>query len=273
MNEYQKDMEDKLIFGSGLSEVNAEYIGAPGGEEALIEENRAKYYRSLNKGDVDYDTMEDTYHKLNDTIQHSVEQWFKSLTSDPTERPNKQEVKDSTWLVKELDRAFNEQYVREMQVCSKLSNVNNGQDSTFCFNNNSCKDKPAPNNPFEELAKKQQEFKQRVQGSKPSDFLEEHIKLADKLVNKSKTYRPLPDCLTIKESSIDGLGIFTTEKIYLLGVRDPHVWKTHTLLVYNDDNSNKAEELLRSALGGHLNHSNNPNCTLGKISSLVTGEK
>ena len=30
---------------------------------------------------------------------------------------------------------------------------------------------------------------------------------------KHKYYRPLPDCLTIKESSIEGLGLFTKKDI------------------------------------------------------------
>ena len=141
---------------------------------------------------------------------------------------------------------------------SKLStvNINNGQDSTFCFNNNSCKDKPAQNNTFEELVNKQQEFKQRVQGSKPSDFLEEHIKLVDKLVNKSKTYRPLPACLTIKESNIDGLGVFATEDIILD--------RYYTFLGYTHYVVDG--ELFRVNYGGFVNHSNTPNCKLYAIS-------
>ena len=59
-------------------------------------------------------------------------------------------------------------------------------------------------------------------------------------------YRPLPKELTIKKSKIDGLGIFATEKIiagYCFGV-------TH----------HYTGELIRTPLGGFLNHSDSPNC-------------
>ena len=61
------------------------------------------------------------------------------------------------------------------------------------------------------------------------------------------TYRPLPDCLTIKESEIEGLGLFATEDISqwtLLGI-------THFL-------SNGI--LQRTPLGGFYNFSDTPNC-------------
>lgn len=104
---------------------------------------------------------------------------------------------------------------------SKLSNVNinNGQDSTFSFNN-SCKEKPAP------IIKKAAE---------------------------NKTYRPLPDCLTIKESSIDGLGLFATvdiDKDVTLGI-------THHYI-----DVGFKDELIRTPLSGFLNHSPNPNATI-----------
>lgn len=60
-------------------------------------------------------------------------------------------------------------------------------------------------------------------------------------------YRPLPNCLTIKNSKINGLGLFTTNKILkntLLGVTH-YITKTETI---------------RTPLGGFYNHSNEPNC-------------
>jgi len=64
-----------------------------------------------------------------------------------------------------------------------------------------------------------------------------------------KTYRPLPGYLTIKESKIDGLGLYATNDIEintLIGVTHHHLW----------------EEVARTPLGGFINHSNDPNCTL-----------
>ena len=63
-------------------------------------------------------------------------------------------------------------------------------------------------------------------------------------------YKPLPKNLTIKKSSIDGLGVFATEDIksqYKFGVS--HV------------KSSTAEDgYWRTPLGGFINHSTNPNC-------------
>ena len=63
----------------------------------------------------------------------------------------------------------------------------------------------------------------------------------------SKFYRPLPECLTIKTSEIEGLGLFAKKEIYegtILGISH-HVTK---------------DEVLRTPLGGFYNHSENPNC-------------
>jgi SET domain-containing protein len=60
-------------------------------------------------------------------------------------------------------------------------------------------------------------------------------------------YRPLPEFLTIKESHIEGLGLFTTERIKegtLLGISHRFIQK----------------ELVRTPLGGFYNHSETPNC-------------
>ena len=63
-------------------------------------------------------------------------------------------------------------------------------------------------------------------------------------------YKPLPDYITIKKSSIQGLGLFATERISkgtLIGIThhpDPH-----------------AEDcFIRTPLGGFGNHSDTPNC-------------
>ena len=62
-------------------------------------------------------------------------------------------------------------------------------------------------------------------------------------------YRPLPKCFTIKESNIEGLGLFATEDIpkeTCLGVS--HV------VTYLD------EDIIRTGIGAFYNHSETPNC-------------
>ena len=72
------------------------------------------------------------------------------------------------------------------------------------------------------------------------------------------TYKPLPESLTIKPSSINGLGLFATQDIKngtQLGI-------THILI--ND-------EIIRTPLGGFINHKDDPNCvrvTVGNKSYL-----
>jgi len=66
-------------------------------------------------------------------------------------------------------------------------------------------------------------------------------------MSENKYYKPLPDCLTIKESPIHGLGLFAKEDIPAginLGI-------TH----YDHDGY-----ITRTPLGGFYNHSNEPNC-------------
>ena len=60
-------------------------------------------------------------------------------------------------------------------------------------------------------------------------------------------YKPLPDGLIIKKSSIEGQGLFTTKFIE----KDVKLGLCH--IVVND-------ELIRTPLGGHINHSDKPNC-------------
>ena len=70
------------------------------------------------------------------------------------------------------------------------------------------------------------------------------------MINRVRHYRPLPDFLTIKESGIEGLGLFTNEKINSqidLGV-------SHIYHIDFKDN------YIRTPLGGFINHSENPNC-------------
>lgn len=66
------------------------------------------------------------------------------------------------------------------------------------------------------------------------------------------SYRPLPNFLTISESKIEGLGLFTRieiEKSQFIGI-------TH---VYNEKFENN---YIRTPLGGFINHRNTANCEL-----------
>lgn len=65
-------------------------------------------------------------------------------------------------------------------------------------------------------------------------------------------YRPLPDYLTIKISEIEGLGIFAVKDIKA----NTYLGITH---VYN---SGFPQNWIRTPLGGHYNHSDEPNCYL-----------
>ena len=60
-------------------------------------------------------------------------------------------------------------------------------------------------------------------------------------------YKPLPFYLTIKNSKIHGLGLFSLTKID----KDHTIGMSH-LQVEND--------LIRTPLGGFINHSDKPNC-------------
>ena len=67
-----------------------------------------------------------------------------------------------------------------------------------------------------------------------------------------ENYQPLVKGLTIKESSIDGLGLFATEDLragIYLGVT--HVWE-------------EKRGWIRTPLGGFINHSEDPNCFINE---------
>ena len=66
------------------------------------------------------------------------------------------------------------------------------------------------------------------------------------------TYRPLPEYLTIKKSKIEGLGLYATDDIY----EDLCLGVTHVYDLRFENN------LVRTPLGGFINHSDNPNCII-----------
>ncbi len=64
-----------------------------------------------------------------------------------------------------------------------------------------------------------------------------------------KEYFPLPKCLTIKQSPIHGLGLFAVEDIE----QGVDLGKSHYLI---------EGDLIRTPLGGFINHSDTPNLIL-----------
>lgn len=77
----------------------------------------------------------------------------------------------------------------------------------------------------------------------------EQLEKTNHMESKPKYYKPLDDRLTIKSSTIDGLGLFATEDLPVgenLGI-------SH---VYDERFTN---QFIRTPLGGFINHSDTPN--------------
>ena len=70
-------------------------------------------------------------------------------------------------------------------------------------------------------------------------------------------YKPLPDSLTIKGSGIHDLGLFAKEGI----AQGTNLGKSHIKI---------ADQIIRTPLGGFINHSNTENCV--KVELLMTNE-
>jgi len=64
-------------------------------------------------------------------------------------------------------------------------------------------------------------------------------------------YKPLPNSLTIKQSGINGLGLFANEGI----AQGKNLGISHIEI----ENDEKEIEILRTPLGGFINHSNEAN--------------
>ena len=71
-------------------------------------------------------------------------------------------------------------------------------------------------------------------------------------LGKLKDYKPLPYGLVIADSQISGQGLFTTRRL----VRGTHLGESH----YRLDG-----ELIRTPLGGFINHSDEPNCERSQV--------
>ena len=64
-------------------------------------------------------------------------------------------------------------------------------------------------------------------------------------------YKPLPESVTIKPSGVHGLGLFAEQEIK----QGTNLGMTHIKL---DD------KIIRTPLGGFINHANEPNCVKGE---------
>ena len=72
-------------------------------------------------------------------------------------------------------------------------------------------------------------------------------------------YKPLPNYITIKNSSIHGIGIFAAIHIS----KNTIIGLTH---IFNSEFDNN---YIRTPIGGFYNHSNNPNCRSFSSNSLL----
>mgnify|MGYP003662059390 CR=1 FL=1 len=70
-------------------------------------------------------------------------------------------------------------------------------------------------------------------------------------------YKPLPESLTIKQSGINGLGLFTKEDI----AQGTNLGMTHAKF---------EETIFRTPLGGFINHSGDANCV--KVELRMTNQ-
>jgi len=67
------------------------------------------------------------------------------------------------------------------------------------------------------------------------------------MIKEKNMYKPLPDSLTIKQSKVNGLGLFAKEGIG----QGTNLGTTHIKI--NGD-------IIRTPLGGFVNHANESNC-------------
>ena len=78
-------------------------------------------------------------------------------------------------------------------------------------------------------------------------------------------YKPLPSGLIIKDSSIEGQGIFTTRDLRVgcnLGESHYRIDTSGMSSIHHEENENL---LIRTPLGGFINHSDTPNCGRSQI--------
>jgi len=76
-------------------------------------------------------------------------------------------------------------------------------------------------------------------------------------------YRPLPPYLTIKQSPVEGLGLFAVEPIK----------KSTNIGISHVADRHFANGYIRTPLGGFINHNTTPNCKTfieGRLISIIT---
>ena len=78
------------------------------------------------------------------------------------------------------------------------------------------------------------------------------------MIKEKNMYKPLPESVTIKTSGVHGLGLFADQKI----MQSTNLGLSHIEL---------GKLILRTPLGGFVNHSNEPNCI--KKSFLLTRQQ
>lgn len=72
-------------------------------------------------------------------------------------------------------------------------------------------------------------------------------------------YRPLPDFLTVQPSHIEGKGMFTDVFLF----KGTQLGLSH---IYDED---FPDNLIRTPLGGFINHSDTPNCQLIRLGRFL----
>jgi len=77
-------------------------------------------------------------------------------------------------------------------------------------------------------------------------------------LDRLNQYHPLPTGLTISDSGIEGQGLFATRKL----LAETNLGVSHVEL---------GKLILRTPMGGFINHSNKPNCV--KVKSLLTRQE
>ena len=78
-------------------------------------------------------------------------------------------------------------------------------------------------------------------------------------------YKPLPSGLIIKDSGIEGQGVFTTRNLHVgcdLGESHYRIDTSGVESINQEENKNL---LIRTPLGGFINHSDTPNCNRSQI--------
>ena len=78
-------------------------------------------------------------------------------------------------------------------------------------------------------------------------------------------YKPLPSGLIIKDSGIEGQGVFTTRDLHVgcnLGESHYRIDTSGVESINQEENKNL---LIRTPLGGFINHSDTPNCNRSQI--------